>query len=237
MKITITLLRVYFHKSGLSRGMFHIAVLFLIILLLLSSCTTNPIVVSTMQPTYKAVLPNDSKIIILRPLLRFERLRDEVILNASEFGGTAIEDSLYAAARAAAAKSKIEVIDYDSINTPEFFNLCSKLRSLSSQLAAGHINDEVKEILQRLSVLNPNLLVLSHFLYVKVGPRGYWNPCTGAIGSSMSTSFFQASLIHCNTGKILWKNKVFLRQLPRVNSPNFKESIQLLYANFPKTKK
>lgn len=208
---------------------------FLILAFFLTSCATMPKTIST-TPAYEAVLPADSRIFILQPLLKFERLQDEVILDPSNFGGTSIVSSLNTTARNAVLRSKYQVAETEVMNAPEIVDLYSRLQSLSSRLAAGQLNDEADTTLQRLSALDQNLVILSHFLYAKVGRGGYWNPMSGAIGSSMSTSRLQVSLIRCSTGQVLWKNEVFLRQLPQVDNPKFAESLQLLYANFPGTK-
>lgn len=207
----------------------------LAIMFTIVSCATRPIAISTTR-TYEGAFPLSSEVLILSPLLKFERLHDETILDPSEFGGPAIISNLNARARNALVKGKFRIAQTESLKATEFVDLLSRLQSLSSSLSTGQVKDEANGILKRLSAQNQHLLILSHFLYSKVGPGGYWNPNTGAIGSSMSTCRIRVSLIQCSTAQVLWKNEVILRQLPQVGSSTFEEALDLLYTNFPEAK-
>lgn len=224
----------FFERVRITRPLYY-GVPILTMVFILISCATRPITIPA-APTCESALPTYSECVILPPLLIFERLEDEVILNPSKFGGPAIMSSLSAAARNVLTKAQCRLAETESLKAPEIVDLISRLQSLSSSLSVGQVTDEAKGILQRLAAQNQHLLILSHSLYVKVGPGSYWNPFSGAIGSSMSRSHLRASLVHCSSGQVLWKNEVLLRELPLVTSSKFAEALELLYANFPRKK-
>lgn len=204
----------------------------LILVFMVTSCATRPIAVSSI-PTYDTVLPAFSEILVLQPLLKFEQLHDETVIDPSKFDGPTLISSLDTSSKNAVAKSKFRVAVNENLNSSECGELCSRLGLLSSRLSIGQINDEAKTMLQQLSSIDPDLAILSLYLHVKVGPGGYWNPNSGAIRSSMSSSHFQICLIHCGTGQVLWKNEVLLRKIPKVDDSKYAESLRLLYTNFP----
>ncbi|MBK7940049.1 MAG: hypothetical protein IPJ82_24545 [Lewinellaceae bacterium] len=73
--------------------------------------------------------------------------------------------------------------------------------------------------------------VLACSFRVKVGPGGYWDPNSGAIGSNASYARFHVSLLdpYTTDGKPCWTQDVELRKLPQPDSKRFSEAVQLLF--------
>lgn len=208
--------------------------LFLAWLLVLSSCATSPILVTT-SPISGEVAPN-TDIIIVQPLLKFERIHDEAILPASDYQGNAIEAKMLAYAKSVVEMRKFVIVDPQIYHEVEVAGLFNQLCSMSPKLSIGVVDNGANILFKRLASFNERIAVLMQFFKVKVGPGGYWNPNTGAIASSMSNAVLQASLISCSTGKVLWRNQILTRQLPQPESQQFSEALKLLYQSFPMRK-
>jgi hypothetical protein len=162
----------------------------------------------------------DTAIFILRPFLRFERIQDEAILPVPHAQEAAITSRLLTAAHDAVQSRKLVIVDCQTQGQAEVA-LCNQLSSLSPRLSQGVMSDDIRVLLKRLASLKEHHAVLVNLLLVKVGPSGYWNPNTGQIGSAMSYLQLKAALIHCDTERVLWMNQVLLRQLPKIESPEF----------------
>jgi hypothetical protein len=227
----------FFLNQVLTPGRLIRSVLFFILAVFLTSCATPAPVHISSAPANITAIPKNARILILKPLLKFEQLKDEAAVDSSTYSGPVIESKLNDAAKDAATKRNTAIVEAAALGSPELVDLCAKLQPLSSRLASGQLNDEAKNMLLRLSEADKELLIISNFLQVKVGPGGYWDPNTGSIGSSMSTSQFRISLINCSTGQVMWKDELLVRDLPQVNdSKKFAEYVQLLYTNFPEKK-
>jgi hypothetical protein len=215
--------------TGLITGNFQL----LIIFLLSSFSTPNSINTSIIQ--FNEVMSQvSSEVLINKPLIRFESVTDETILNSNDYNGKNIESKMNEAARNAVGNSNFKIAEIsDDGYTAGFGDLCSKLNAMSSRLASGYISDEATIIFHQLSSENQNLLILSQCLIAKVGPKGSYNSYTGAITSKMFSYLLKASLINCSTGQVLWKNEVFIRKLPDVDKSSFAESLTQLYVKFP----
>ncbi len=76
-----------------------------------------------------------------------------------------------------------------------------------------------------------NLAILAHYTRVKVGPRGHYDPISGAMGPGMSSSYLRSVMLDCQTENILWHNEVFFRDIPKKDDEIFEEALDLLYRN------
>jgi hypothetical protein len=200
-----------------------------------NSCVNKPIA-GTTSSTMDLTLDSDIAILTLRPFLKFEKMENEEILPASDFQGDAIERIVLTAATDAIESRKIVKVDCQTQEEMEIAELCNQLHSISPRLSKGRINDKAKVLLKQLASLKEHHAVLAHLVRVKVGPGTFYNPWSGLIHSSMSHTLLRASLIHCKSGRVLWKNQVLLREFPKIESPEFTESLKLLYQHFPKRK-
>ena len=203
---------------------------------LLTACAAKPLSKPVAQNRDAVTLPYPN-ILILSPQLKFERLRDEATVDPAEFGAAAIDSTLRAEAERAVVGARFGLVRADSTSAEDVDGLCAELSSLSSRLSAGKPNEAARRLLRRMTSVKPNLIVLAQYLNVKVGAGGYWDPFSGAIGSSTSKSVLRASLIHCSSGDVLWNNEVLMRTIPKPNhNSEFAESLRALYVNFPKRK-
>jgi hypothetical protein len=204
---------------------------FIILPLILASCTSRPVANVALQRETIRLDPN-LEILILPPHLRFERIADESTLSASGYQGDEIAANLSQVAQNFLVQNEFKVIESQS-DSSEISDLCRQLSPFSPELSGGRIDTNAAEILYRLASLNGNLAVFANSIRAKVGPGGYWNPNTGAIGSSMSNTVIRAALINCGSAEVLWRNEVLMRELPKVESGQYKRTINLLYRTFP----
>jgi hypothetical protein len=165
--------------------------------------------------------------------MRFERIQDESTLSDSAYAGGAIETRMAMAATHEVESRHLIPIDYRSLNNDTLLALCNQLDSIAPQLSSGRISDQAHYVLKQLAPLMEHPAILVQYLKVKVASTELRSPFEISPNSS---SHFQASLISCDVGEVLWQAQVLLRDLPRVEESNFKESIDLLYKTFPNKK-
>jgi len=173
--------------------------------------------------------PPDYQVIILDPLVRFENIKDESVSQAYGGPNYSFESRLLTTGKDAVESQKLSVVKPETLSEPVAADLCKQLQTMSSRLARGNINDEAREILNRLTAINDRHVVLAQFMKVKLGPGASWNPYTGAITSPMNSTLVQAALVSCKTGQVLWKNEVLVRKVMTVDSPDLVKALGLLY--------
>lgn len=205
-----------------------------ILIFLLYGCSQK--IVQSLQPQSTVTnLASTLKIVSLNPLLQFERINDESILNPENYSGNEIEAKMIQISTNMLVKKNFKIVKPEELENREFDELFSRLQKMSSKLSVGYLSPEAKEILKKLSSFDENLVILSQYLYVKVGEGGTWNSYTGAITSSNSSSLLKVSLVHCNE-EVIWKNQVLLREIPGPDNEKFLESLDILYSLLPKSK-
>jgi len=177
------------------------------------------------------VIPQNASIIILHPNLKFEQINNESILDPSKYSGTRIDSLLVTEAKNAILKNNLQVkiIEDNGADAFVYRQINSELMPLSNKLAYGQVNGEALAILKRLSSRYNNFVILVHDLYAKVGPNGYWDPNTGAIASSLSTSRVRAALIRCSSGEVLWKKENYIREIPNYKGSKFIKFVKIIY--------
>lgn len=204
-------------------------------LALFTACVSSPVVV----PKTTDLAPEinrDLSILIIPPCLKFESIQDEKPLKASDYNGDAIEKRMIAVAQQALNSKGFAAHDRETdsrSSTPETDN---RFYSLSPKLSQGVVSDGDKRYMKQLASTDDRLSVLVSYIKVKVGTGAAWNPMSGIIRSDNSSCFLHSALIHCTTGQVLWKNQIFLRELPQIESESFSDSLDLLYRNFPNRK-
>ena len=178
-------------KGEVKTALLFQALAFGILASLLSSCATAPVASnSNMISTQDLEIDSALEVLLLPPLLKFERMQDEAILDASDYNGDRIEIDLMNEAKDALDVRKFVSRECLHLEESEAKNQCEQLQLLSDGLASGFINKEGETLMNGLASFSENYAVLAHHLKVKVGPGGYWDPNTGAIGSSMNSSLF-----------------------------------------------
>ena len=214
-----------------------LVILLLISLIFLCSCAaTTPVSQNNSEQSRMVLDSTYNSILILKPLVRFERLKDESRLPDSSYGGDAFGTKLVIDAITEVDSHHFIPVDTRSSSNGKLVSIYNSLQSMSPEITSGFINNKAKGILIQLDSLMEHPLVLVQYFKVKIGTGGSWDPYSGAITSSNSSTSFFASLISCKTGEVFWKNQVLLRDSPQINNLNFKESIDLLYKTFPMRK-
>jgi hypothetical protein len=180
-------------------------------------------------PDAGAQVRADLKVILLESDVQFENITGRAGANTIES-----DRSLFATRLVAAARSEIEARVLELMPEGSCVELlgsddCARLIQLSSRLARGHVNQEARDILTRMSPASGELALLLQFMRVKAGPGGSWNPFSGAITSSMSSTLLQSALISTTSADVLWNAEVFVRKTFGPKSGDFKASLALLY--------
>ena len=201
--------------------------------LILNSCATPKPISGIASPIANLKISPNTTVLILRPVLKFERIHNEAVLPASDYQGDAIETRILTVAKNVVESRNMILVDIQNVNE-EDVEAYSQIRAKSPKLSRGLINDYTNILLKSISTNNEHSTLLVNYVNVKVGSGGTWNPNSGAITSSNSKSTLHAALIQCVTGKALWMDKVLLRELPILSSQRFSEALKLLFLNFPK---
>jgi len=210
------------------------SVLFLLIsyLLILCSCVTPDPIRTSKGSTPDLKVSSDSAVLILKPMLKFERIHDESVIPASEYDGNAIEIEVINVTKNMISSRNIALADIqsDDISEDKIFD---QLNTGIPKLARGVVKDEASVLLKSIATNEPNISILVSYFRVKVGSDGSWDPNSGAIRSSNSKVILNAALIQCATGKVLWLDQVLLREIPKLSSPEFYDALDLLFMHFP----
>lgn len=171
-------------------------------------------------------VPRDSAVLLLPVFLQYEDIYTDNPLDPAQhkgresgkvFDSLAILNLLNAGIRVSAADPA------DSLQG----NLIAAGKNLLRPVTPASLRTSVAETARAAGCR----YVLVCSFRVKVGPGGYWDPNSGAIGSSASYARFHASLLDpCSTdGKPCWTQDVELRKLPRPDSNRFTDAVQLLF--------
>lgn len=184
------------------------------------------------KPKVNQQVSPEVRVIVIDPLVQFEDVRSDRIVPSSASQDEIFRSRLLAAATGEVEARKLGMVKPESFSDLHVADDCARLRSMSSRLARGSVTEEAREILKRLADVNDGYAVLVQFMRVKVGPGGSWNPYSGAITSSISSTLLQAALVASKTGQVIWKNEVFVRKTFRPDSPKFTKNLGLLYQTF-----
>jgi hypothetical protein len=184
---------------------------------------------SDIKPKVNQQISPEVRVIVLDPWVQFEDVRSDSIIPSSATQDEIFRSRLLAAATGEVEARKLSMVKPESFSDLHVADDCARLRSVSSRLARGIVNEEAREILKRLADVNDGYAILVQFMRVKVGPGGSWNPYSGAITSSISSTLLQAALVASKTGQVIWKNEVFVRKTFRPDSPEFTKKLGLLY--------
>lgn len=192
-------------------------------------------VVTTTTP-HETVVDGRTRIIVLPPKLTYEQLRDERVLDAASFEGSSIQADMREAARSVLTRKGFGLTDTlstggdPSETTRRLHALEAAAESLGSPRGVPVLSDTLKA----LGADDEHLAVLATYVRVKVGQAGTWNSMTGAITSASHSARMRAAIVECRTARILWKNEVLLREIPRVDSAHYREAVQALFNDVQK---
>lgn len=224
-------------KTKLSQAFALLAIALSIILLIgcatsskISHADGNHELASGVMPDQLSI---PTRVRVLTPKVVYEDARTEAPLAASAFGGAGLEVALVAKALSALApKGFAQVVSCADVSdlSEEQMTIAEQAGELSNRLFRAHPDPRVLALLRGLAEVDQPVAVLAQYVRVKVGPRGTWDPNTGAITSSASSTVFRAALFDCQTGGRLWDNVVLLRRLPDPDNKDYDKVMELLYS-------
>jgi hypothetical protein len=173
------------------------------------------------------------KVVLLPPEVVFEQLTNKP---------APTQDATFESILTDTATANLKTHGYtaappDGLQQVDSSELLKQLQPLNSRLARGVINDDAQQILKYLAASPDDFLILVQHFAIKNGPGSSWNPYSGAITSSMSSTLLQVALISPKTGKVVWKNEVLERKLFRADDPKLTNIINLLYQTLATTAK
>lgn len=191
---------------------------------------------SKTKPTSLLSLPKKIQLIVSRPFLRFEQVQDESVLPAEQFNGDQLEGLVVSVVQEVFTSRNLVMAGLRLSPSDTISEANEKVFNLSPELSQGVVEEEAYILLKQLGNPQESQAVLVQYVRAKVGQGGSWNPFSGGITSSSSSTQIYAALIDCASGKVLWKNRVLLRDLPSTENMEFRESIEALFRTFPTRK-
>ena len=105
----------------------------------------------------------------------------------------------------------------DAIHLPFCPDLCLKLRN-----GPEHVKEQAPGCIAGIDVL-------VQYLEVNLGPKGYWNSMSGAMGVGMSNSDLRGVLLDSDSGQELWRGELYYRDVPRVASDKWERFVSGMY--------
>ncbi len=147
-------------------------------------------------------------VVVLDPLVRFERIQDGSDAPASSYDGAGYAAALRGRAATSMATRGLQPIRAESLGAADApatagaaVEALQRLRAQSGKLARGVLADDARESLARVAAARERCHVLVLFVKGKLGPRGSWDPNSGAITSAMNSMLLQAALVSTDGGQ------------------------------------
>jgi len=207
----------------------------LIFLLLMLGACASPMPIKTIKKAeHENTIDRNTKVFILHPLLRFERIQDEMPLDGSQYHAKALEAKLKSIYESTLKSRSIGIVAPGSRKAIITSGLSKELRKKMPKLSRGMMDSATRDLLHSFAQYDENINLFVNYIDVKVGSTGSWDPNSGAITSDNSRSLLRSALVNCTTGKVLWKGEVLLREVPELSSERFAESLDLLFTDFPR---
>ncbi|TNE57489.1 MAG: hypothetical protein EP344_11080 [Bacteroidetes bacterium] len=172
-------------------------------------------------------LAGDSASVLVLPVsLRYEDIYTDTPLDPAQHKGAETAITFDSLAFAFLSQSGIHPLPADPADS-----LQQKLIASGRHLLRPVIPTTWRSVLAHTAQSASVRYILVCSFRVKVGPGGYWDPNTGAIGASSSYGRMHAALLDpfAPDGKPCWTQDVELRKLPRPDSKRFSEAVQLLF--------
>lgn len=183
-----------------------------------------------------------STVLVLRPKVEFRDYRTDVILPGDRLGAEAYSARLRESAEAKLKDLGIITANSESSANPSLKEAVSLLEGQSSKLARGLVSEEAVNALNKTGPALNSSEILVFVQYMKatlLNPD--WNlsklpePLPYGYGPKrIDNILLQAVLLSGKTGKIFWRDQVFIRNPPKVDSPKFSKLIEDLYKSYNK---
>ncbi len=171
-------------------------------------------------------VPRDSGVLLLPVFLQYEDIYTDAPLNSALHKGQETGDVFDSLAQRYLRQHGIRSLPADPADS-----LQGKLIGAVKNLLRPIVPSNIRQVLTAATEAAGCHYVLVCAVRVKVGPGGYWDPNSGAIGSSSSYARFHAALIdpYSADGKPRWIQDVEIRKLPRPQTDRFTEAVQMLF--------
>ena len=78
---------------------------------------------------------------------------------------------------------------------------------------------------------SPESAVLIQYLEIMLAGKGAWNSWTGALSVGMSNSDLRGVLLDCESGEVLWRGELYIRDLPNPNNTSFAAATAGMFDN------
>ena len=104
------------------------------------------------------------------------------------------------------------------------------------------LGDAARELLADVCLDNEDTAVLVQYLRVKIDSETYgkdWIDGRIIFGgiylgpgkADLSSTHLRAALLSCTTGKVIWRNSVFIRDAPKIKTPEFDNAVTSMFEN------
>ena len=191
--------------------------------LMLWGCASPRVVRETSPETALASVRPAVSIAVLSPWLTYEETSSEALVDGNRYGAKEVQSDLVRAAMTAlsARGFKTQQVAEDS----PLAALTAKSAELLRVTKSPELLDRLKQAGRELSV---EAVFVQHFR-IKLGPGSSWDPWSGAITTAMNSGDLRVAIVDAQTGASLWQNRVYLREVPRVDRKLYKEAVDSLY--------
>jgi len=190
-------------------------------------------------PSFRGVIIKipKSTIIVVKPVVRFEYLKTERRDYSGEYKYYFIRQLFLNMVKTRLLQKgfKVKVLSAECIFLTQNKideNIYKNIELTLIELSKGYINER-RWLYIKQKCHNGNLLLA---LSIKVyrGQRWVWDPNTGYIAPTTHKVCLYAGLIDCCSKRIIWKNSIIFRRLPKKGDSRLREAIDKLLESFPK---
>lgn len=201
-----------------------------------SGCATvtSPVIVNVPNcgSQLKGVLPGESVVLAL-PQTLFVSTEDESPVSPSECDSEGLQALMSLQSRQGIVNAGMKPLEVDNIGGTNKVELVRVLAELDKKQAIlmrkTPRSPELVAQLRMLACLTGAKAILLQKVRVKLGVGGGWDPNSGAIWQSTSSTSIRVALVSLLTGDILWGKEAFIRALP--SDSRFSETIQQIYSD------
>jgi hypothetical protein len=207
--------------------------------LLCSSCSTAPKIISLEKQNYTVNAMTQIKVVF--PKVTFEKLED---IEEVPAGLTDSQEIAQWVSGLTLQEMRHKGLGADTLPIDErnASGLNKKnLTFFADDLVRMNPSEESLKVFHEACKAEDNVSMAFHYLRVKLGKDRYWVVngvpliAWNAVPQvPMSNSTLRAVLRRCPDGDVLWRNEVFLRDIPAVGEASFERAVGHLYQNLSK---
>jgi hypothetical protein len=174
-----------------------------------------------------AVLQPSAVVIPVPPLVRVERVADESVVNDPRYPIDEWQSAITSGTHGALTRAGLSVAR-PSAEADAGADGPGVLHDMADRLTAGVVGSDARRSVSTTCAGQPNCVVLLQFMRVKIGKGAYWNPLSGAIAASSNSTTLYGAVIDAASGRVVWKNAVVVRNVPKPADPAMSQLIRSL---------